>query len=148
MANLRTEVSFLTSAFNTTESYEHFINEHNYGSDVAVALMEHLHSRGWHIGADETGKAGQEDFGWYFSFGRDKADHTLLVGHVTDSEGEWLAWVERNAGFLSSLLGGRKKGIQPEAVEAIHEALQALPGVRDIKWSTAGSEEAFATPAG
>jgi hypothetical protein len=140
MADARNEVCFHTSAFNTSQTKADYINEHNFGDDLAAALMKVLKAKGWQV--DEIG---QEDFGWYFCFGRDKPDHTFLVGHVSDTPDEWVAWVERNAGLLGSIFGGRQKGIQPEALQAVHQALIELPA-QDIQWSARVSKESFPEP--
>jgi hypothetical protein len=146
MAELRTEVSFLSNAFNTTQTKETYINEQNYGDDLALAVMDRLRALGWQVAAEDDGSPGQEDHGWYFGFGREKPDHTFMVGHITDTSDEWLGWVERDAGFIASLFGGRQKGIQPEAAQAIHAALSGMPEIREIKWSSRGAEDSLPTP--
>jgi hypothetical protein len=148
MLATRTEVSFLSDAYNTTQSHEYFINEENYGEDVATAVMKELQGLGWKISAEADGGLGQEDHGWFFSFGRSEPDHTFLVGHVTGTPDEWVAWVEKDAGFLKSLFGGRQKGIEADAVDAVHQALKRIPNVQQIRWSARGSEDYAESPTG
>jgi hypothetical protein len=136
MTELRTLVSFKSSAFNVSNSSSEYINEQNYGDDLALTIRSVLMGMGWQV--DELG---QEDHGWYFAFGEVKTDHTLVVGHVSDTPDEWMAWVERDAGFISSLFGGRQKGIQRGAVEAVHAALSNMPEIKDLSWSYPRREE-------
>ena len=49
-------------------------------------------------------------------------------------EGDWIGGLERDCGFPASVLGGRKRGILPEAAEQIHAVLAASPDIRDIRW--------------
>ena len=62
----------------------------------------------------------------------------------------WLAWVERQRGFLVSLIGGRKRGIAMGATAALHAAL-AAPEIRNLRWHEkaefdAGSEDGSPHP--
>lgn len=114
--DLRTEVHFRSSAFNTSEPKDYFINECCYGDDLCKWLMQELCSRGFRTDSEP----GQEDFGWYFCFYVGDVKHCFVVGFQpadTDAERLWIGWLEHQAGFLGSLLGGRKRGILPEAAE-------------------------------
>jgi len=46
----------------------------------------------------------------------------------------WLGWVERNAGALSSLLGARHRGIEPVALEVIHDILSRGESISRVRW--------------
>jgi hypothetical protein len=46
----------------------------------------------------------------------------------------WIGWLERRRGFIASLLKGRKREIQPSAVEIIHRILSNSPLIRDVGW--------------
>src|SRR6185312_16833361 len=37
-------------------------------------------------------------------------------------------------GFVASMFGGRKRGIQPTAARGIHEILSNSPQIRDVRW--------------
>lgn len=128
----RTIVTFRSAAFNTTEEKESFINPGNFGDDLALWMMEALRARGIVV----EGEPGQEDFGWFFTFEAGGVEHDFVLGHRDDTEGDWIGWVERRAGLLASLFGGRGRGILPEAVRAIHEALAASDAIRDVRWHT------------
>jgi hypothetical protein len=130
---LRTVVTFKSTAFNTTEPKQNFINPCCFGGDVAAWLISELRKVG--MKADE--KPGQEDFGWYFDFEVAGVGHTFVVGHrpaAEHEEGTWIGWLERRRGFIGSLLGGRKRGIQISAAEAIHRALTGSPKIQDVHW--------------
>jgi hypothetical protein len=82
-------------------------------------------------------KPGQEDFGWYLDFEVAGISHTFVILHRPtgeNEEGTWIGWLERSRGFIGSLLGGRKRGIQPSAVEVIHRILSGSPIIRDVRW--------------
>jgi hypothetical protein len=141
---VRTLVTFRSDAFNTSATKDSFVNADNYGDDVASWLMAELKTRGITTDAEPR----QEDFGWYFNFRAGGADHCLLLGY-RPGEGDdavWLGWVERAAGFFGSILGRRRKGIRPEAVDAIHRVLSSSPKVSAVRWHEqadfdAGNEE-------
>ena len=80
---------------------------------------------------------GQEDFGWYLNFEVAGSGHYFVIGHRPTDESEagtWIGWLERSRGLIGSVLGGRKRGIQPLAAEAIHKILSSSPLVRDVRW--------------
>ena len=124
----RTHVTFRSSAFNTTEPKDYFVNPDNYGDDLANWLMRELRSRGVEV----KDYMGQEDHGWYFTFRSGGVEYDFVVGmRVRD---EWLGWLERSAGFVASLLGARKRGIGSDAALTIDAVLSASEQVRDVRW--------------
>jgi hypothetical protein len=138
---VRTLVTFFSSAFNTTESKPYFINPECFGDDVARWMIARLRAAG--VSTDD--EPGQEDFGWYFNFAVDEEPHTCVIG-LREVEGEterdWIVWVERGRGFLGSIFGGRKRGIAPAALTAVHSVLSAAPEIRGIRWHEPSDFEA------
>jgi hypothetical protein len=137
---LRTHVTFQSAAFNMTEPKDYFINPDNYGDGLARWLMRELRSRDVEVGDDP----GQEDHGWYFTFRSGGVAHDFIVG--LRDEGEWLGWLERSAGFVASLLGARKKGIEASAAMEIDAVLSGSERIQDVRWHfeedfVAGREE-------
>ena len=129
----RTVVTFESTAFNMDEPKEYFINLCCFGDDVAKWIIGELRKQG--VKADE--KPGQEDFGWYLNFEVAGSGHCLVIGHRPTGESEagtWIGWLERGRGFIGSVLGGRERGIQPLAAEAIHKVLSSSPLIRDVRW--------------
>ncbi len=133
-AEVRTIVSFTSTAFNITEPRSDFLNACCFGDDLAKWLILQLRNRG----IDTDDELGQEDFGWYFNFQASGAPHTLVIGHcpslVEGGEGTWIGWIERDRGLLGSLLGARKRGIDPAALQTLHSILSSSPQIRDIRW--------------
>ena len=129
----RTVVTFRSSRFNTSEPRDYFINDCCFGDDVAKWLIEQLSSDGYQC--DES--AGQEDFGWYLTFRVSEIGHCFVIsyrpGAAPNELGEWIGWLERT-GFLRSLLGARRRGILPEAMQAINRILMNEKTVRDVTW--------------
>jgi len=132
-SEIRTVVTFESTAFNMAEPKNYFINPCCFGDDVAKWLIDELHKQG----AEPEEKPGQEDFGWYLNFEVAGTGYTFVIGHRPtgqSEEGTWIGWLERNRGFIGSVLGGRKRGIQPSATEAIHRILASSPLIRDVRW--------------
>lgn len=129
----RMVVTFKSSVFNVSEARAYFINPSVFGDDVARWLAENLRSNGYQ--AAEA--PGQEDFGWYFCFSVAGIEHCFVVGFRpgdNSNEGLWIGWLERSRSLVASLLGARKRGVQPAAVRAIHEILTRSPEIRDVRW--------------
>ncbi len=141
----RTLVTFRSSAFNTTEEHADFINPGTYGDDLARWLIVQLAERGFAADPDP----GQEDFGWYIKTRIDNQRYCFVVGYRPGDQGEqgdWIVWIERDPGFLGSVLGGRSRGVRPAAMRALHTILSAAPEIGDIRWHEradfdAGKEE-------
>ena len=79
----------------------------------------------------------QEDFGWYFSFRHGDTEHQFIIGYRPGSgeePGTWIGWVERRAGLIGSLLGARRRGIEPTALRAIHDVLASDRRVSSVRW--------------
>ncbi len=132
-SQIRTVVTFESTAFNMTKPKDHFINPRCFGDDVAEWLIDELRKQG--IRTDE--KPGQEDFGWYLNFEPASIGHTFVIGHRPHGEteeGTWIGCLERKRGLIGSLLGGRRRGIQPSAAQAIHRILIGSPMIRDVRW--------------
>ncbi len=133
MSGPRRHVTFSSDAFNTSEPREYFINPHCFGDDLAHWLIRGLKERGYQ--ADD--EPGQEDFGWYFTYRVNDTSYDFVVGYRPGDgldEGIWIGWVERKTGFLASLLGARKRGIDRNAVNAIHVLLSDSPDIGDVRW--------------
>ena len=130
---MRTIVTFESDAFNTNESRDYFLNENCYGDDLARAIIEQLRAQGSLCEPEPD----QEDFGWYLTF-EAAGSHQLVLGYRpdTDDSGTWIGWVERNLGIVGSLLGQRRRAVRAEATAALHEALTAMPSIRNVRWHT------------
>src|SRR5260370_41390987 len=132
-SEIRTIVTFESTAFNMAETKEYFINPCCFGDDVARWVIGELCKQS--VKTDE--KLGQEDFGWYLNFEVAGSGHCFVIGHRPTGESEagtWIGWLERSHGFIGSVLGGRKRGIQPLAAEVIHKVLSSSPLIRDVRW--------------
>ncbi len=132
-SEIRTVVTFESTAFNMTEPKDYFINPCCFGDDVAGWLIVELRKQG--MGTDE--KPRQEDFGWYLNFEAAGIGHTFVIGHRPNGEteaGTWIGWLERKRGLIGSILGGRRRGIQASAAQAIHQILTGSPVVREVRW--------------
>ena len=130
---MRTLVTFESAAFNSSQVRDYFINPGSFGDDASRWLMERLQQ----AGLTTDPEPGQEDFGWYFKFAVPEGHHCCVIGYrpgdLDGEAGTWIAWLERERGFLGSVLGGRRRGIASSAVEAIHKALDA-PEIANVRW--------------
>ena len=128
----RSYLTFKSTAFNVTEPKPEFLNESNFGDDVAAFIADRLRKAGWEV-AEEIG---QEDHGWYLTYRKGKPSYDLIVQLVNGETGLWLAWIEKGLGILPSLLGGRKKPVPTEALVAVYDALKEADEVQDLMWFT------------
>jgi hypothetical protein len=46
----------------------------------------------------------------------------------------WHCWVERKRNFVTSLVGGRKRGILPNAVQALDAVLTSSDDIHSVEW--------------
>ena len=122
----RTLVTFQSDSFNTSEPKDYFINECCFGDDLAIWMISELRQRQYETDATP----GQEDFGWYLGFRVSGVGHHFVLGYRgdTDESGTWIGWVERNRLLF------RRRGIQPEATQVIHEVLSNAPQIKNIRW--------------
>jgi hypothetical protein len=130
---IRTVVTFESTAFNMTKPKDYFINPCCFGDDLAEWLISELRKQG--MRTDE--KPGQEDFGWYLNFDTAGVGHTFVIGHRPNGEteaGTWIGCLERKRGLIGSILGGRRRGIQASAAQAIHQILTGSSVVREVRW--------------
>jgi hypothetical protein len=88
-------------------------------------------------GSGTDDEPGQEDFGWYLNFETAGIARTFVIGHRPTGESEagtWFGVIERNRGFFGSIFGGRRRGIQPSAADAVHGILSTSPLIQDVRW--------------
>ena len=125
---MRTVATFDSREFNLIEHRGYFINEGCFGDDLGRWLIARLRATG--IKADP--EPGAEDFGWYVNYTIGNERFCAVIGNVG---GEfWFVAVERVAGFLSSVFGGRRRNIPESGVMRLHEILSAAPEVSNLKW--------------
>jgi hypothetical protein len=125
---VRTLVTFRSNQFNMTESKPNYINAGCFGDDVADWFLQRLASSGMAVDT----KIGQEDFGWYLGFRSGPYRYHFVLGYNPD--GYWMGELERQRGLIASLFGARKRGIQPDAANAIHSVLASAEGVSEVRW--------------
>ena len=145
---VRTTVTFSTNLFNETEERDYFINPGCFGDDLCKWMIAKLTDAG--IICDTA--PDQDDFGWHFQFWIGDVEYCFVCAlrpGEGDAHSTWIAWIERCAGFISTLFGGRHKGIAPEALRQIHAVLVSAEGISGIRWHgekefDRGNEEAGA----
>ena len=133
---VRRNVIFQSTAFNTSEPKDYFINDCCYGDDLARWLMEQLRACEIHTDSEP----GQEDFGWYFTFHVAESDYDFIISYRPAEEGQtgdWMCSIERETGFVGWICHwSRKRGIQPDAPKAIHSILSSSPKISNVRWFT------------
>jgi hypothetical protein len=131
--SVRSQVTFESESFNTTETRETFINPECYGDDLVLWFMQKLRDRGVEV---DDGDPSQEDFGWYATIRVDGRDYDLIVGHLggADPPG-WLVLIERSYGLIGSLLGRRSRAaVDASVIQLINEILQRSEECRNVLW--------------
>jgi hypothetical protein len=132
-SKIRTIVTFRSSAFNTNDPKDYFINPCCFGDDVANWLIGELRK----LGVKTDDQPGQEDFGWYLNLSVAEVSHTFVMLFRPDDgngQGAWIGWLERNRNFIGSVFGARSRGIDPVAAETLHRVLVSSSLVRDVRW--------------
>jgi hypothetical protein len=125
---MRTVATFDSREFNLTEHRDHFINEGCYGDGLGRWLVVRLRATG--IETDPEPRP--EDFGWYVNYIVDDEKFCAVIGNV--GEEFWFVAVERVAGILSSVFGGRRRRIPKSGVMRLHDILSAAPEVSNLRW--------------
>ena len=130
-AMVPTIVTFLSTAFNTSEPEKYFINPRSFGDDFANWLMNELTRRD----ASLDPSIGQEDIGWYvrFRFGRAKYDFIVRF-----RDPDWVGWLERRRTTLEWLFGVQHQAVQRDALLLIHSVLSTSELISDVRWQYKG----------
>jgi hypothetical protein len=122
-----TLVTFLSTAFNTSEPKKYFINPRCFGDDAANWLMNELAQRD----ASLDRSIGQEDFGWYVRFRFDRAKYDFIVEFRNP---DWVGWLQRRRTILERLFGVQNKAVQRDALLLIHSVLSSSELISDVRW--------------
>jgi len=61
------------------------------------------------------------------------AQIAFVIGH-RPYDITWIAWIERSRGFLGSILGARKRGIDPRALKMLHGVLSSSAEIKEVRW--------------
>jgi len=122
------------------EPKDYFINPCCFRDAVAKWLIAELRKQG--VKTDQ--QPGQEDFGWYLNFEITGKGHTFVIGHRPAGESEtgiWMGWLERNPGFIGSLLAGVNAEFNPL------QSRQFTKSCRTLRWfeMCAGTSNAILT---
>ena len=135
MTTTRRIVTFRCASFNTTEEKDKFINSGNFGDDVAEWIASELEALGAKVDREDD-FPGQEDFGWYLDATLGDIPFTVVVGSRPDESDsvEWVLWIERQCGFIASILGRNKKNIAPASIQTIHKILSGRDDVSEVRW--------------
>jgi len=137
MSSVLRHIIFKSNAFNTTEPKDCFINPCCFGDDLGRWMIQQLRAHG--ISTDNEPR--QEDFGWYIVFRIGATEYFFIISYRPgDPTGDWMCGLERNASLIGHILGRQKKGILPEAAQAIHDVLKASREIYEIRWL--GDEDA------
>ncbi len=128
---------FRSTAFNTSERRDYFLNDCCFGDDLARWLIQELRGHGFR--AEE--EPGQEDFGWYLNFTVQDVDYCLLIRYRPAEDaaiGDWICTLERITGVgpIGFFLGAAKRQIHLGTAQAIHTVLSSSPQITDIRWFT------------
>lgn len=130
---MRTFVTFQSNRFNMTEPQEYFINPCCFGDDVCRWMIERLGDTG--VQCDP--EPGQEDFGWYFNLTLNDVPHCIVCALREADKNDpdvWVLCIERSAGFIASLFGGRDQNIDISVPRRLHEVLTGSPDISKVRW--------------
>ena len=131
MGAVHTAAHFESTAFNTTEPREYFINDCCFGDDVGRWLIARLQA----AGVDVDPEPGQEDFGWFINYRAGGEAFCFVFGWVPDEH--WWDVIERDCGLLAAFFGGRRRGIGDAGIAPIRNALSDAPEITNVVWEPA-----------
>jgi hypothetical protein len=128
--SLRTVVTFTSVAFKTVDEEDKPQFRGTFGDDAALWLMLELETDG----VDVVPGLHQADVGWCFRFRMNGRQYLLSVC-LSDPLGPvWQAIVERDIEGMGAWFGGRRRGVRPEAVAAVHSVLAGSEKVASLWW--------------
>jgi hypothetical protein len=142
---MKTHVTFLADGFNLTETKPNFINDGNFGEDVAQWIIAEFNKHS-DISADPEPL--QEDWGWLIQVSTDQFSGHIGLGsyQVGTSNGEkdgWLCFWEAPKKKEPFLFFGKAKADEynariPEASEKMlrrfHAIISASSIISQIRW--------------
>lgn len=134
MNELPNRVTFVTTLFNTTEVRDYFINASCFGDDCAAWLIAKLKVQAA-LQVDDAPT--QEDWGWCFGVTVGQRSFLLGVGLSEDDAAppRWLIFVDSQLGLWQRKLFGQNDQRELRLVcEALRQALNSEPLIRDIQW--------------
>jgi hypothetical protein len=129
-SKLRTIVTFSSASFKAVDVENKPRFRGTFGDDLAIWLMLEMEANG----VDVSPGLNQGAAGWNFVFhidGRAYAATVLLhnpIGPV------WLITLERDVEGALAWLGGRRRGVRPEAAAAVHSVLSASDKAASVWW--------------
>jgi len=124
---MKTHVIFDSGIFNTSQPQPLYARPGNYGDDAARWLMGALQKQDVKVAVG----LGQDYEGWYFCFTVEEVNYEFTI-KLSDTG--WRGTLERSAGLVSSIFGGRSRGISKAAVAVIDEALKSNDGIWNVRW--------------
>lgn len=99
------------------------------------------------IGVEVGSRISTEDEGWAVTFRHNGVDYRFCSRFdITSEPLECMGWVERETGFVASMLGPRETYEHRDVEPILQSALARLPIVRDPVWHS-GDDAVTSTPA-
>ena len=130
---MRKEATFRTSAFNTSEVRDYFINEGCFGDDLAKWMIGRLRE----AGVETDDEPGQEDLaGTSSSRSRPVRTAASWDTRRTSQKACGISGWSAAAGCWDSILGRRGHGIDEAAVRALDAVLASAAEIRDLQWES------------
>jgi hypothetical protein len=126
---MRNTVRFTSSAFNTTEEKDYFINPTCFGDDLGAWLKSRLEEHGYAVDGP-----GQEDWGWYLECAADRERALVCIGFIGDDRVDWQIIIDPRRSLLDRLRG-REGAILPRLVQDLHAVLTTAPETQVVEWA-------------
>jgi hypothetical protein len=130
---MKTEVSFHSTAFNCGANGTKPSSGTCFGEDLGKWLIGELRNRNY-VTANQPHEG---HYCWCVSFDVGDVGHLVCTRFWPNDRNAgdcWHCWVERKRNFVTSLVGGRKRGILPNAVQALDAVLTSSDDIHSVEW--------------
>ena len=129
---VRPFASFHSAAFNLSEQRDIFIQDSNFGNDVAEWLADRLSDEGFEV----SDQIHQDETGWFVPFEKDADKFDLGVTALSVDNQTWLVWIEPTPGFFGKMLGRHRTPVPEAVLRKLHQILAKSPAVEALRWHT------------
>jgi hypothetical protein len=127
-------VAIFHHKFEITDAKQ-YINRCCYGGDILVSLIEpHLRENNFKIG-----KSGQEDWGWFIWFDKQKCGYSIDIGLEDEELWKYKIFVIEKTSFWKRLFSKSSESNLDEICSLVDSALKSY-GIKNISWFKADEQ--------
>lgn len=129
---MKNQISFTTDIFESSQRAPNFLNDRNFGEDLARWLVDVCRE-----GEFKFGEPFQDDNGWFVPADARGEHFVVGVGIMDESIGasqaDWLITVEKQRKW--KFFGSNDSQLRTELCDLIQNVLRDKPHIREIRWT-------------